>query len=150
MTLPKSEKGPARQWRIVVACLVLSFVAAPAAVRIAGELPFPWRFRSVHAESVSIGGGPGQGSIILTAERPIGDAPMLIVKGEGSQSGVTLTGFPRGGGDITWDAGSGKGKLVISYLPSGRPAIRLLDPETGKVGWSVTLDDNGQPVIEPR
>jgi len=58
---------------------------------------------------------------------------------------VSSKGFP----SISLDAADGKGALILELPIDAQPRIRMKDADTGKTGWSITLDEQGQPVITP-
>lgn len=132
----------------IIASVTLSWGMTIATLVALQSLPLPWKMRFIQAETVSIGGGPGQGSIILSAE--LDGMVMATFKGAASGDSLMLTVSPKGNPTITIDSASGKPALVLELPPNGQPRIRLMDAASGKKGWSVTLDANGQPVIEPR
>lgn len=134
----------------VITSVALSWGVTIATLFAVQWLPGPWKLRFLQADTVSIGGGPGQGSIVLSAERGLGGMAMATLKGAPGGDSLTLSVGSMGSPAITLDSASGKPALVLELPPNGQPRIRLMDAATGQKGWSVTLDANGQPVIEPR
>jgi len=137
------------EWKTVLASVMLSCVVTIAVLQ-ALQGAVPWKFRFLQAETVTIGGGTGQGSIILSAERGLDGMATVTLKGAGSSESLTLSVSSMGFPTIAIDSANGKPLLVLDNLQKNRqPRIRLMDANTGKEAWSVTIDDAGQPLITP-
>lgn len=143
-----STRNRRDQWNTIGSAIMLSWVVTILTVWAMQRLPIPWRMRFLSAETVSIGGGPGQGSIILSAE--LDGMVMATFKGAASGDSLTMTVSPKGNPTIAIDSDQRKSVLVLDFPPGGQPRFRMMDAASGQKGWSVTLDANGQPVIEPR
>ena len=103
-------------------------------------LPLPWKMRILFAQHITLGGGPGEGSITLAAGPMMGGAATATFKGAQSASTLELWVASKGNPMITMNSGVGHPELTLMVEPDGQPHIRIMDPATGKVGWSVTLD----------
>jgi len=138
------------QWETIGASVLLSCVVTIGMLWALQQIPIPWTIRYVQADTVSIGGGSGQGSIVLSAQRELDGMVMATFTGAGGGDSLSLSVGPKGNPSITMDSASGKPVLVVQLTPSGQPLIRVMDATSGEKVWSITLDANGQPVIEPR
>jgi hypothetical protein len=145
------EQSPASRWsaaHIVVLSVTLSWGMTIITLLVLQWLPGPWRLRFIHADTISVGGGPGQGSIILSAERALGGRATVTLKGSKSQESLTLSVTTHGSPVLELDSALGTPLMTLDLTPDEQPRIRLMDTDSGKSAWSVTLDANGQPVIE--
>jgi len=145
---PRSARWGTRN--LLIASVTLSWGLTIATLAAVQWLPGPWRLRFIHADTITVGGGPAQGTIVLSAQRELDGVVMATFTGAGGGDSLSLSVGPKGNPSITMDSASGKPVLVVQLTPSGQPLIRLMDATSGKKVWSITLDANGQPVIEPR
>jgi len=136
------------EWKTVMASVMISCIVT---ILVLGALQsvMPWKFRFLQTDTIAIGGGSGQGSIILSAERALGGMVMATFQGPGGGESLTLSVGAMGVPSITLDSASGKPLLAIEVLPNRRPKLRFMDVDTGKEVWSVTVDGAGQPVVNP-
>ena len=147
------DSAPVSRWgtrNVIVASVAISWGVTIATLFAAQRLPGPWKFRFIQADTISIGGGTGQAAIVLSAERAMDGMAMLTLKGAQGDESITFSVAPNGRPNMSLSGAQGRTVLVMELAPDGQPRFRFMEAKTVKIGWSVTLDANGQPVIEPR
>lgn len=135
--------------RTLIACVIVSCIASVVAVGLLLQLPLPWKVRFLQAETLTIGGGTGQGTIVLSAARELDGMVMATFKGASGAEALTLSVLPKGNPTLSFDAASGKQAMILELSAAGQPRIRMMDSQAGTTAWSVTLDKAGQPVVTP-
>ncbi|MBX9737766.1 MAG: hypothetical protein K2X32_12660 [Phycisphaerales bacterium] len=149
-----TDHQPTGQWtkarNVIITSVVLSWGLTIGTLAVLQRSPMPWTIRYLQADTIAIGGGNGQGAITLSAMSQLDGASMVVLKGASSNESLTLSTDSKGRPMVRFDGASGKPGMVLELDASGRPAIRMMSGATGQAAWTVTLDENGQPVVWPR
>ncbi|MBL0928053.1 MAG: hypothetical protein IBJ11_10450 [Phycisphaerales bacterium] len=133
--------------QFVATVLMLSVVGSSITLGVLQRLPLPWRMRFVYADMISLGGGPGEATIAIAASRLINGMAMVTMKGADGQGGISLTIGTAGDASIGIGSAPGVHAMTLAIGRNGQPVMRFIDAGTRKAGWTVTLDENGRPVI---
>ncbi len=133
---------------IVILCAALSCGVSATTVAVMQRLPFPWRANFIQADTMAIGGGAGQGSIILSATRELDGSAMLIMRGAAGGETLRLSVAPKGFPVAEFTSANEKVLFKIG-LWKGQPQMQMFNAGSGQPVWSVTIDEKGQPVVHP-
>ena len=101
----------------------------------------------IQAGTILLGGGEGEGRIVLSGRGLDGGAMARFVGADGGNA-LSLSVDAKGNPKMSLDSGAERPGLVLEFSSQGQPRIRILDTATGKIGWSVTLDASGKPLVE--
>jgi len=77
-----------------------------------------------------------------------GEAPAFFSGADGNNT-ISVNATPKGYAIIDISSPDGRGVLSLDTAREGfRPGIRLADPATGAIAWSVTVSEDGTPVLK--
>ncbi|QOJ00129.1 MAG: hypothetical protein HRU70_06365 [Phycisphaeraceae bacterium] len=112
-------------------------------------VPFLSRFfgltDTVTGPTLTVGGGSGESEIVLAAGR---DRAEVTLKAAGSpHEGVRITASSDGSAALRLNDPTGRSLLSIEVLTDRQPVITVIDPASGSVAWSVTVDGQGKAVV---
>lgn len=130
----------------VFAVAVFAWGATVPMLALLQYIPWEWRFRHIQTGTLSVGGGEGEGSVMLSTYRVF--SPIFSLSGpkDAPPSGIMLNPGPAGAG-LSLQSGRNLSGFSLGWAAHGQGAIWLTDRTTGTTAWTVRLDADGRAVV---
>ncbi|QOJ00134.1 MAG: hypothetical protein HRU70_06390 [Phycisphaeraceae bacterium] len=127
---------------VVAVAYVLSLASAWVIPPIGRLAPIPWSAGS----ELTVGGAHGEGTIRLSTRSDGVPRVTLTAPGAGRPS-ISMAAGDKDGSHVRLFAPNGQPGISLEVDSDQRPRIVVHDPGDGRVRWSVTMDDQGRPVV---
>lgn len=146
MSTDRKERG--LRLNALVGAVATAWVLSVLTVFVVARLPLPMTVNHLRSGMIVVGGGSGEGQIIVTTQPDGG--PKIVLYDSAHKSIGELGSAPNGAPRLSLNVAGGPPLLMVEITPKGQPRVRLTDPSSGKPVWTVSVDESGAPLIEPR